>query len=80
MADIAPRRPYGNPGMLGQKRALLGSRDRFLRLWDPDAGRELCRLEGHTDAVFSVDVSVDGRFGLSGSADGTVRLWRLPDP
>ena len=32
---------------------------------------------GHTDAVLSVHLSADGRFGLSGSMDRTMRLWRV---
>lgn len=32
-------------------------------------------LEGHTDRVHSVSPSADGRLVLSGSWDGTVRLW-----
>jgi serine/threonine protein kinase len=32
-------------------------------------------LEGHTDAVWAVAFSPDGRFALSGSMDNTVALW-----
>ncbi|MEU6533216.1 serine/threonine-protein kinase [Streptomyces sp. NPDC046928] len=34
-------------------------------------------LEGHTDRVHSVSPSADGRLVLSGSWDGTVRLWEV---
>jgi WD40 repeat protein len=53
---------------------LLGGRSRQLAVWDPVEEREVRRLTGHEDAVLSVDVTGDGR-ALSGSADGTVRLW-----
>jgi WD40 repeat protein/tRNA A-37 threonylcarbamoyl transferase component Bud32 len=44
--------------------------------FDPDAPTvEVRRFEGHTDQVNSVVVSPDGQFALSGSVDGTVRLW-----
>ncbi|OCQ89971.1 hypothetical protein BCD64_18715 [Nostoc sp. MBR 210] len=39
---------------------------------------ELNRLEGHTDIVWGVAFSSDGKFLASGSRDQTVKLWR-PD-
>lgn len=33
------------------------------------------RLKGHTDEVLSVAFSPDGRRILTGSSDGTARLW-----
>jgi hypothetical protein len=39
---------------------------------------ELRRFEGHQGPVFSVAFSPDSKRALSGSADRTVRLWRLP--
>jgi WD40 repeat protein len=50
-----------------------------VRLWDLATGEELARFTQHTDWVYSVAFSPDGRQALSGSRDGTVRLWRLPD-
>src|SRR5947209_4304624 len=57
------------------KRAVSGSQDRTVRLWNVGNGKELCRLEGHTSLVRSVCLSADGSQALSGSYDGTVRLW-----
>jgi WD40 repeat protein len=34
-------------------------------------------LTGHRDSVRSLKVSLDGKFIVSGSEDGTVRLWNL---
>ena len=58
-----------------QRRALSGSDDKTVRLWDVETGRCLRVLEGHTDSVWSVAWSADQRRALSGSGDKTVRLW-----
>ena len=59
------------------RRALSGSKDKTLRLWDLDTGACLKTLEGHTDWVHSVALTPDGRRALSGSGDKTLRLWDL---
>lgn len=47
----------------------------FLRWVDSGVRRE---LRGHTGAVKNAVLSHDGRSVISGSGDGTVRIWRLP--
>ena len=59
------------------RRALSGSGDETLRLWDLETGAELRRFEGHEARVTSVTVLADGRRALSGSDDRTLRLWDL---
>lgn len=49
--------------------------------WPPEAADKenlLCRFVGHTDAVYSIALSSDGRTVLSGGRDATLRLWELP--
>jgi WD40 repeat protein len=60
------------------RRALSGSQDRNVRLWDVETGKELRCFTGHTQEVWSVAFSPDGRRALSGSQDNTLRLWALP--
>ena len=48
-----------------------------VRVWDIKTITEKARFTGHTDTVNSVSFSPDGTTLASGSADGTVRLWRI---
>jgi len=72
------------------RHALSGSHDGTLRLWDIQTGQETRCFQGHTvsirpttsrffvgDIVMSVCISPDGRYALSGSQDGTLRLWDI---
>ena len=54
--------------------AVAGS-DRTLILWDLSSGERIRTLTGHSFDVLSVAFSPDDKTVLSGSADGTVRLW-----
>eukprot|EP00823_Brevimastigomonas_motovehiculus_P006867 TRINITY_DN5888_c0_g1_i1.p1 TRINITY_DN5888_c0_g1~~TRINITY_DN5888_c0_g1_i1.p1 ORF type:complete len:345 (-),score=69.97 TRINITY_DN5888_c0_g1_i1:224-1258(-) len=64
---------------------ISASRDKSLIVWkiNKDAadkesfGKPMRRLTGHSHFVQDVAISVDGQFALSGSWDGTLRLWDL---
>ena len=58
-------------------RAVSGSDDGTVRVWDLTTGRQQATLTGHTDWVRAVAVSQDGARAVSGSDDGTVRVWDL---
>jgi len=69
----------GTPSFEGRaahrRLGLTGSWDKTARVWDVATGREIQRLEGHTEMVKSVAFSPDGRWALTGSNDKTTRLW-----
>jgi WD40 repeat protein len=49
-----------------------------LQLWDLTTGKELKQFKGHTGPILSLSISADGETMVSGSADGTMRMWELP--
>jgi len=59
------------------KRAVSGSDDKTLRVWDLETGYALLKLEGHTDRVTAISVTSDGKRAVSGSDDKTLRVWDL---
>lgn len=59
------------------RRAVSGSTDKTLRVWDLETGQCLHTLIGHAHWVWSVSVSSDGRHVISGSSDGIRRVWDL---
>lgn len=58
-------------------RALSGSDDDSVRLWDLSAGKELKRFDGHEENVNSVCFSPSSNTGMSASGDSSVRIWDL---
>jgi WD40 repeat protein/serine/threonine protein kinase len=50
-----------------------------VHFWDLASGCCLRTLAGHSGAVTSVCLSLDGRYALSGGTDATVKLWDLTD-
>ena len=56
-------------------RLLSGSGDKSVRLWDWKDAQLLKTLRGHTGEITSVCMTGSRRQVISGSTDGTVRVW-----
>jgi WD40 repeat protein len=59
------------------QRAVSGSDDNTLTVWDLHSGRELHALAGHAALVNAVAVTSDGQRAVSASDDHTLRVWDL---
>ena len=57
------------------QRALSGSHDGTVRLWDVETGNEIGHRQVYTSAVRSVAFSPDGSTTLSGLEDGRLIVW-----
>jgi WD40 repeat protein len=53
----------------------VGGSDGKVRLWDVQTGKLQETLGGHTDEVYSIACSPDGKTLASVSQDETLRLW-----
>src|SRR5262249_14955328 len=58
-------------------RAVSGSFDNTVKVWDLTTGRTLRTLEGHAGLVNAVAMSDDGTRAVSGSYDKTLKVWDL---
>jgi len=71
--------PVNAAAFLPGGRALTGSDDGTLAIWDLALGEIEHRLRGHTAKILDIAVSPDGKLAASASWDHTVGLWRLPE-
>jgi WD40 repeat protein len=49
----------------------------MLKIWDLYTGKELHRLEGHTNLITSIKVTLNGRFLIPTSDGCTLKVWKL---
>ncbi len=68
--DVSPRQ-----GLQRYSDSHPGNRPAEREIWDAESGQEILTLRGHTNDVFSVSWSPDGRRLASGSVDNTLTIW-----
>jgi WD40 repeat protein/serine/threonine protein kinase len=64
------------------RQLLSGSADKTVRLWNVETGKQLWKLQEHTDRVTCVAFTSDGKRALSGGGgevDHTVRVWNIAE-
>ena len=52
--------------------------DRLIKLWDTSSGKEIRMLKDHSDTVYGLAFNHDGTQLVSGSADHTLKIWKMP--
>ncbi len=84
--DGKPIREFGTPFQAlalavspDGKRLAIGGSDNGLQVVNLADGKEIFALKGHTGPVHDVAFLPDGKRLVSVSADGTGRIWTLPD-
>ena len=65
------------PGPSSPSTILSGSGDKTVRLWDRRTSQCVRTMEGHADAVWTVDLDGHCRVAVSGSRDRMVKVWDL---
>lgn len=56
-------------------RPVTGSDDTTVKFWNVETGQVVQTLTGHTQRIYALAFTADGRTLLTGSLDGTARLW-----
>jgi WD40 repeat protein len=46
-------------------------------IWDIKSQKRIASFQGHSQKVNAIDITSDGRYAISGSDDGHVRIWNM---
>jgi uncharacterized delta-60 repeat protein len=74
-ATFSPNGMYLLTVVAGNSR--MGGGEKKARLWEVQTGREVREFADHARVVSSIAFSPDGQYVLTGSEDGTARLWEF---
>ncbi len=74
--DVAVRSASWSPD---GRHFITASADRLARVWSVEGSSELLQLSGHAGDITSAVFDQTGARALTGSIDGTARLWLLGD-
>ena len=64
-------------GFVPGGKALSGSDDGALHLWDLNTGKRVHLMKGHGAKILGLDVTANGKLAVTASWDRTVRVWNL---
>ena len=68
--------PQGGDVSPDGTRVALGFRtDSLVHLYDSDSGQSVLTLKGHSQGIFAIAFSHDGKQIVTGGGDNTVRIW-----
>jgi len=56
---------------------VTAGKDSTINLWVVSSGELVGSFDGHNGAVYSIDITRDSKYLLSGSADNTAKVWEL---
>jgi len=61
-------------------RIFAGGGENFsISLWETSSNSEVIKIDGHENTVFSLSFSTCGNYLASGSADKTIKLWKIKE-
>jgi WD40 repeat protein len=61
-------------------KAISGSSDQSVKIWDLRDGLPIAQLWGHTDTVTAVTIDREATHAASASVDRTIKIWRVDGP
>jgi WD40 repeat protein len=59
------------------KRAISGSYDMTLKVWNLDTGEEIFTFDRHIGSINGVKITLDGERAISISEDSSLRIWNV---